>query len=361
MTQTKIEGKFYPLTTQELVRLCSMLTDSELKCLLYLKTINPFGDKFKEIDTAAIAEHIDLSRRSIQRHLKKLEDLNLIELEFVRVKFKIKTNELSSDSRIAKRQQDRPGDSRIAQATVGSPKRQQDRFLELEPLPDKDYESFQTLKTIQIPQTGGEGEKTFDNSELSEQSENRPGLSELITDIKEKITSIEDSVKEEIPPRVAQNTTKGNPLGNDSPITLELENKLQELNIPLDEAVRKYIKTHHISQVWKAIAHIENTWEDIRNPRSVFLYQVPRQTIEKPLKNPLTPEFLEWYYEGIKSGLVQPRAPENLPINQFREPRVYLVDGQLVNWKDAAAGKTNPLVDRESLTEFFKRVRGLER
>ena len=120
MTQTKIEGKFYPLTTQELVRLCSMLTDSELKCLLYLKTINPFGDKFKEIDTAAIAEHIDLSRRSIQRHLKKLEDLNLIELEFVRVKFKTRTNELLSDSRIAKRQQDRPGDSRIAQTTAGS-------------------------------------------------------------------------------------------------------------------------------------------------------------------------------------------------------------------------------------------------
>ena len=71
---------------------------------------------------------------------------------------------------------------------------------------------------------------------------------------------------------------------NDSQIPAEIKVKLQELNIPLNSKVSKAITSHHISQVKGAIAHIENTWESIKNPKGVFLYQLPKQPIEEQKK-----------------------------------------------------------------------------
>jgi len=78
-----------------------------------------------------------------------------------------------------------------------------------------------------------------------------------------------------------QDTTTSDPLS----IPPEVKFKLEEWGISLDEAVRKMIEDHDISQVWGALRHIEETWETINNPRGVFLYQVPRQEKEKSLKN----------------------------------------------------------------------------
>ncbi len=55
----------------------------------------------------------------------------------------------------------------------------------------------------------------------------------------------------------------------------------QELEIPLDNQVRKAIASHHISQAYGAAAHVENTWDSINNPRGVFLFQLPKQPIEQ--------------------------------------------------------------------------------
>jgi hypothetical protein len=70
--------------------------------------------------------------------------------------------------------------------------------------------------------------------------------------------------------------------------------------------------------------HVENTWESINNPRSVFLHQLPLQRIQKGPK-PLSNEFLEWYQWAIAEGLVVDRPPEHLPKNFRGEPRVTLV------------------------------------
>jgi hypothetical protein len=63
-------------------------------------------------------------------------------------------------------------------------------------------------------------------------------------------------------------------------IPQELKAKLEELSIPLDKKVRNAISSNHVSQAYGAIAHIENTWETISNPRGVFLFQIARQPIE---------------------------------------------------------------------------------
>ncbi|MGK7898906.1 MAG: hypothetical protein AB4372_36150 [Xenococcus sp. (in: cyanobacteria)] len=80
-------------------------------------------------------------------------------------------------------------------------------------------------------------------------------------------------VKEKVPRDVAQKKS--------SDIPIELVERLEELEIPLDEKVISAINSHHISQAYGAAAHVERTWETINNPRGVFLFQLPKQKIEQ--------------------------------------------------------------------------------
>ena len=93
-------------------------------------------------------------------------------------------------------------------------------------------------------------------------------------DSKKKLKPLSESLEK--PKNCSQNK-----IDKDSQISPELKARLEELNIPLDARVKKASESHHISQVDGALAHIENTWESIKNPRGVFLYQLPKQPIEK--------------------------------------------------------------------------------
>ncbi|MCT7975244.1 helix-turn-helix domain-containing protein [Laspinema olomoucense] len=64
-------------------------------------------------------------------------------------------------------------------------------------------------------------------------------------------------------------------------LTEEVRDRLAGFRIPLDKKVVEAIEKHHISQVYAALGHIEATWETIENPRGVFLFQLPKQPIEK--------------------------------------------------------------------------------
>jgi DNA-binding MarR family transcriptional regulator len=83
----KIEGKFYPLTPEEFLELNQLLKDAELRVYLYLVTNHPWSDRSVETDTAVIAEHLGLTRRTIQRAIRRLEELELIETEISRLKY----------------------------------------------------------------------------------------------------------------------------------------------------------------------------------------------------------------------------------------------------------------------------------
>ncbi len=79
---------FYRLTQQEFVRVNELLKDSELRVWLWISTVIPFEDSSAEIDTAVIAEQLGLSRRTVQRALKRLEELELFDVEITRAKIK---------------------------------------------------------------------------------------------------------------------------------------------------------------------------------------------------------------------------------------------------------------------------------
>ena len=69
MSSAKIPGKFYPLQHQEFLKLNQTLSQSELSVYLWLKTNDPFGQKFIEADTQKVAQDLGVSRRTVQRAL----------------------------------------------------------------------------------------------------------------------------------------------------------------------------------------------------------------------------------------------------------------------------------------------------
>lgn len=147
-------SKFYALTPEEFLELNQLLKDAELRVYLYLVTNHPWNDRKVETDTAIIAEKLGLTRRTIQRAIRQLEELNLIEIELSRFKYCQSRRKVKNDTRIAKathgsleRQMDRSGDTRIAETTDGSLERQVDRFEAAKPFSDKTSSSLQTINT----------------------------------------------------------------------------------------------------------------------------------------------------------------------------------------------------------------------
>lgn len=67
----------YPLTMDEFLKLNALLTDAELRVYFYLMIKNPFPDSRIEIDTALISEQLGLTRRTVQRSVKKIAELKL--------------------------------------------------------------------------------------------------------------------------------------------------------------------------------------------------------------------------------------------------------------------------------------------
>ena len=136
----------------------------------------------------------------------------------------------------------------------------------LEALLQADSSSPQTLQTDYTPQTGGKNDLNFNKENNQEERD----VSQFIT--REKKPDKELKIKEDVPANV---TLKN------SDIPQDLLEKLRGLEIEPTEQVINAIERHHISQAYGAVAHIESTWVTIRNPRKVFLHQLPKQPIEE--------------------------------------------------------------------------------
>lgn len=131
---------------------------------------------------------------------------------------------------------------------------------------DKGSESPQTLQKDHTLQTGGGVDQKINNK----QEENN------LSDSKPKNNSFtclpDHKPKTNPPPAVAQKKYK---------IPEELAERLRMAKIPLSEQVLVKISQHHISQAYGAVTHVENTWTTIKDAKAVFLYQLPKQPIEK--------------------------------------------------------------------------------
>lgn len=89
---------FFRLTHHDWVECFTKLSRAELGVLFYLRTLNPFGDRYLKINCQAIGEVLDIHRTSVSRALKKLKKENLLELEITSAQIKLKINDTKQDS-----------------------------------------------------------------------------------------------------------------------------------------------------------------------------------------------------------------------------------------------------------------------
>ena len=88
--------KFYKLSESDLPLIFS-LSESEIKVWCWLSVHLPFDNSRElEIDTSHLAEEIGISRRSVQRALKTIQENEVFEVEFTKAKVKRKTSQMSS-------------------------------------------------------------------------------------------------------------------------------------------------------------------------------------------------------------------------------------------------------------------------
>jgi len=83
------------LSNQDWVDCFQTLTRAELGVLYYIRTLDPFGDRSLDIETATVAQILGLHRTSVSRALEELSKRQLIELEIKLAKVRQKVNNRS--------------------------------------------------------------------------------------------------------------------------------------------------------------------------------------------------------------------------------------------------------------------------
>jgi hypothetical protein len=235
-----------------------------------------------------------LACRSVYEALGKLKQKKIVDIKTGKVTISW-TNNLDEESESLESLLDVREDSEISENSLET----QNELLDsrtysdssenksLEVLPDIDPDEPQTIQTISNLQTNQtceveegkkEEERTAEQTNIDDKEKNEPNsvmspLSEVLA------TPLKDEEDKPSPqqPKIQKKVKSV----NSSNIPDDLKNKLEELEIPLDSKVLKAISSHHISQAYGAAAHVEKTWETIDNPKSIFLYQLPKQPVEQ--------------------------------------------------------------------------------
>jgi hypothetical protein len=187
--------KHLRLTHDEFLMINDQLTEAELRVYLYLRTLDPFGDRKLTIDTSVISEQLGLVRRTVQKCLKSLESKKLIDWEVVVSKISTRSANVGSpsESRIAKRTQDRLSESRIATANVGSPRRTQDRQQPLEVNQGNDSTTPHPSSSFYNLSQSDRSEdfSNFSNSENSEKLQRLTAIAQIAMPISKPEVEIE--------------------------------------------------------------------------------------------------------------------------------------------------------------------------
>ncbi len=94
MTQSKIQGKFYPLQHNEWLKACHELTPAQRDVLYFIRTLDPYGESV-EVSIAEIARQLStdkkiVHRSTVSRALKELDAKGFIDMDLIKVKVNIK-------------------------------------------------------------------------------------------------------------------------------------------------------------------------------------------------------------------------------------------------------------------------------
>jgi hypothetical protein len=263
--QNKGSNKYYGLMKPEL---CSLYQAGLIKSVAYvylaLKLENPWCDRPVSIDPKQFSLAWGIPQSTLYRAVAKLADRGL--LKFDKNKLNVSWLEQSDhapgiehdDHSFSKVRNNSHKLEKILTSENFFPKvRINSQRLENqvpEPLPDKDLPSPHTIHTIHT------------DPPLDQEEE-------------EKFLKVEKTSKPKVKPKPKSSSSK--PKQKSVELPSDLLVRLEELGIDISQDLIEKISKYHLSQAYGALYHVESTIDSIDCAQAVFLYQLPKQPIEK--------------------------------------------------------------------------------
>lgn len=138
-SQNKIEGKFYALKNEEHLKACRELTSTQRDIFYYLKSLDPYGDRPLDIRIIDIAKQLGLSRFTISRALKVLDNLGWLELELICIRVRVRMRESNKNDNCVRQVVSGASSATLCDSSA--------TLEEVKPLPDKGFKPSKTIKT----------------------------------------------------------------------------------------------------------------------------------------------------------------------------------------------------------------------
>jgi hypothetical protein len=324
---------FYALTPEVSQKLReAKLTAAEWRIWSYLTELDPWGDRYVDIETLNILQQCDCSKATFYRAMGKFQDIGLFDfqakLSFRNQKgfsksvsnlqtqsqtcetslknetqiLKNETQILKNETQVARMRKPKPetrsgqgvqnlSDSSDIQTKKPPIKKVAGEQIELGmskatgcptvpsdcPIVPRDCPNGQVSGPIvpaDCPIVPNERPKPIPRARFEQPSDNSNNSNKPTTHKKVAGENFFRKPEKEAPQEKSPN------------IPRDLYAKLQELQIltgnpAKDAAIFRAIASRDISQAYGAAAHVERTFETCSNPKSVFLFQLPQQPKEK--------------------------------------------------------------------------------
>ena len=207
----KIKGKFYPLSpsyTQKLRE--AKLTAKEWAVWSYLISVDPWGDKYQDLNPLTVMAECDCSKSTFYRAIAKLQDLKLFDFQDKGFCFK---NEMGAE-RLREGYRKNETEFPKMRPPVSKMRQESQKWENQppEPAPSADRRTPQTIQTFETLQTGVgvENSPPTESELINKESDGtqQDSYSEVATVREEEIVDLKDPREEDSSADVAQITTK---------------------------------------------------------------------------------------------------------------------------------------------------------
>jgi DNA-binding transcriptional ArsR family regulator len=178
----KKRAKFYPLTQAEFLKALHELKPAERDLLIYLRILDPFGERTLDLTVTSLAEVLGVHKSTISRALKVLNNMGYISLELTSVRVRLRNcidpNLSSRGNCVASAQQELPSHNKIDQDATNDAPAQQElsprNERTLQPAPVKGSGNSKTIHNDHTDQNSLKTEREDANSLFQEDGEPIP-------------------------------------------------------------------------------------------------------------------------------------------------------------------------------------------
>ena len=278
---SKLKGTFYALQRAELVALkASKLIDNCAYVYFALKILNPFCDRPVELVPKQFAQDWSIPVSSVYEAIAKLKRNGSIDIDREKIFLtwkKNSTNDLKEPGQESNSRNCYRNDNTFNRAET-----------ETKAKPDCPNNS-----NSEIPEPILKSQNQLQDPIIDSETPEKPAL-KLSSD--KAFSSLQTIQIVSDPPDRKQ---------EEQSVENKWSKKLSKLNIDLDKRVVKALNTYSPEQIEAALEHVEKTWDTIRHPRAVFLYQLPKQKPKsksktKAVKTVSARDFGGWTIEMLK-------------------------------------------------------------